>query len=66
MLLTYPAQDEIPELMQAYGIDRLAAEAGVDLANVEIDFSLGGMRIFEALAADLMLTIQRNRSLSQR
>lgn len=61
MLLTYPASDEIPELMAAYGLDRLAAEAGVNLASVKIDFSLGGMRIFEALAADLMLTIQRNK-----
>ncbi len=61
MLLTYPAPDEIPELMAAYGLDRLASEAGVNLASVKIDFSLGGMRIFEALAADLMLTIQRNK-----
>jgi hypothetical protein len=61
MLLTYPAPDEVPELLKAYGIDRLATEAGVDLSTVKIDFSLGGMRVFEALAADLLLTIQRNK-----
>jgi len=65
MLLTYPAPEEIPELLKSYGIDRLAAEAGVDLATVKIDFSLGGMRILEALAADLLLTIQRNRRCAQ-
>lgn len=65
MVLTYPAPEEIPELMKSYGLDRLAAEAGVDLASVKVDFSQGGMRVLEAIAADLLLTIQRNNSTSQ-
>lgn len=59
LVLSYPAADEIPELFSAYGLDRLAAQAGVDLSTVKLDFAQGGMRVFEALAADLMLKIQR-------
>lgn len=65
LFLNYPALDEIPELLKAYRLDRLAAEAGVDLATIKFDFHHGGMRIFEALAADLLLTIQRNQTSRQ-
>lgn len=57
LLLRYPEPDEIPALLAAYGLDALAGRAGVDLAKVEFDFATGGMRVFEALAADLALKI---------
>jgi hypothetical protein len=65
LLLTYPSPDELPELIKVYGLDRLAAEAGVDLSTIKIDFSKGGMRVFEGIAADLMLKIQRNKEAIQ-
>lgn len=57
LLLRYPSPDEIPSLISAYGLDELAAQAGVDLSDVKLDFNKGGMRVFEALAADLGLKI---------
>jgi hypothetical protein len=41
----YPEPDEIPELLRGYGMDELAARAGVNLSEVKIDFSVGGMRV---------------------
>lgn len=57
VLLRYPEADEVPSLINAYGLDALAAQAGVDLSDVKFDFAAGGMRVFEALAADLGLKI---------
>lgn len=57
LLLRYPEPDEIPTLLSAYGLDALAAQAGVDLSEANFDFSMGGMRVFEALAADLALKV---------
>ena len=59
LVLGYPEPDEIPELLRGYGMDQLAARAGVNLSEVKIDFSVGGMRVLEALSADWLLKIQR-------
>jgi hypothetical protein len=59
LVLGYPEPDEIPELLRGYGMDELAARAGVNLSEVNIDFSVGGMRVLEALSADWLLKIQR-------
>lgn len=57
LLLRHPETDEIPALLSAYGLDVLAAQAGMDLSDVKLDFTKGGMRVMEALAADLGLKI---------
>lgn len=59
LVLGYPDTDEIPELLRGYGMDELAARAGVNLSEVKIDFGVGGMRVLEALTADWLLKIQR-------
>lgn len=59
VLLTYPQQDEVPQLLMDFGVFELARKAGVNLNGVELDFSKGGVRVIEALVADLLLAIQR-------
>lgn len=58
LLLNYPARDEIPELLEAYGLNELAARLGETIDPNSIEFSQCGMRIFEGLASDLLLKIQ--------
>lgn len=58
IMLSYPAPDEVPRLLEAYGLNQLAARAGVTIDPATVDFSLGGMRVFEALSSDLLLRIQ--------
>jgi hypothetical protein len=56
--MSYPRPEEVPALFSQYGVVELAAEAGVDLASVKLDFSKGGVRVIEAFVADLLLKIQ--------
>jgi hypothetical protein len=56
--MSYPRPEEVPALFSQYGVVELAAEAGVDLASVKLDFSKGGVRVIEAFIADLLLKIQ--------
>lgn len=58
ILIDYPKADEIPEVLRTFGIADLAVRAGVDLSGHKFDFSIGGMRVLEALASDLALKIQ--------
>lgn len=55
ILLSYPMMDEIPALLDAYGLTALAAQAGEKIDPKSIDFSKGGMRVFEAMASNYLL-----------
>jgi hypothetical protein len=55
ILLSYPSPDEIPALLDAYGLSALAAQAGERIDPKSISFSKGGMRVFEAMASDYLL-----------
>lgn len=55
ILLSYPVPDEIPGLLDAYGLTELAAQAGERIDPKSIDFSRGGMRVFEAMASNYLL-----------
>ena len=59
LLLTYPDPDEVASLLEEYGLVELATQAGVNLNDIKFDFTKGGMRVIEGLAADLMLKIQQ-------
>ncbi len=55
IMLNYPTQEEIPALLDAYGLTQLAAQAGERIDPSSIDFNKGGMRVFEAMASNLLL-----------
>lgn len=55
ILLSYPTPDEIPSLLDAYGLTELAAQAGERIDPKSVDFSKGGMRVFEAMASNYLL-----------
>lgn len=58
LLLNYPARDEIPDLLEAYGLNDLAARLGETIDPNTIEFAQCGMRIFEGIASDLLLKIK--------
>lgn len=64
ILLSYPAQDEIPGLLDAYGLTELAEQAGEQIDPRAVDFSKGGMRVFEAMASNYLLKKRARRQAS--
>lgn len=60
--LGYPSPDEVPTLLRRYGVVELAAEAGVDIADIKLDFGHGGVRVLEAIVADLLLKIEERKT----
>ncbi len=60
LLLNYPLPDEVPELLENYGLNALAAQAGECIDPKTIDFTQCGMRVLEGMASDLLLKIQEN------
>ncbi len=55
ILISYPTADEIPSLLDNYGLTSLAAQAGEKIDPKSVDFTKGGMRVFEAMSSNFLL-----------
>jgi hypothetical protein len=55
LILTYPPPWETELLLEAYGLQQLADELGIQIRAAEIDFAAAGMRALESLATRLLL-----------
>jgi hypothetical protein len=53
--LRYPASEEIGELLEKLGLNRLAAEAGIEIDSNAIRMDGSGMRALEQLGAELLI-----------
>jgi SpoVK/Ycf46/Vps4 family AAA+-type ATPase len=59
ILLRYPSGAEVPALLERLGLNRLAADAGVQIDPHSIRFNKFGLRVLEQLGAELIITRMR-------
>lgn len=55
IFLSYPSEQETPDLLRSAGITALAEELGVTISPTEVDWQRGGMRVLETLATRLAI-----------
>jgi SpoVK/Ycf46/Vps4 family AAA+-type ATPase len=66
ILLSYPTRSEVPDLLELLGLNRLASEAGVQIDPASIRFEKNGMRAFEQLGAELVISRMRKQRQAQK